>query len=148
MHSSIASEIHRQPGHANENAGIATILLVEDNRANRILIRTYIDGFGYRPAPVSSGEAALDFVRKNPCDLVLMDIQMPGMDGMQATRAIRALGGSCQALPILALTASAGEAAAAGFLAAGLDDVVTKPIDPEDLLTKIQRFIGDRPAPH
>lgn len=125
-----------------------SILLVEDNRANRILIRTYVDGFGYRSAPVHSGEAALEFVRHNPCDLVLMDIQMPGMDGIQTTQAIRALGGKFKSLPIIALTASAGQDETAGFLAAGLDGVVTKPIDPVDLLAKITDFLGEPPAPH
>ncbi|MHA1546082.1 MAG: response regulator [Alphaproteobacteria bacterium] len=122
------------------------ILVVEDNRPNQVLIRTYVEGFGYRSALATGGAQALEFARNNVCDLVLMDIQMPNMDGVQATQAIRALGGTHQSLPIIALTASAGAQERAEFLRSGLDEVVTKPIDPEELLQKIARFVGAAPT--
>lgn len=124
------------------------ILVVEDNRANQVLIRTYVEGFGYRSALAAGGAEAVEFAKHNHCDLVLMDIQMPGMDGIAATQAIRELGGAHQALPIIALTASASAQERTDFLAAGLDEVVTKPIDPKELLSKITGFIGAAPSSH
>ena len=73
-----------------------------------------------------------------------MDIKMPVMDGVAATRAIRGLGGERATLPILALTANADERDAADYLAAGMDGVVQKPIEPDVLLNAIRRAVGRR----
>jgi CheY-like chemotaxis protein len=72
-------------------------------------------------------------------DLVLMDVQMPEMDGISATQAIRALPGSERNVPIIALTANAFAGQRESYLAAGMDDCVTKPIQPKDLYTAIHR---------
>lgn len=79
-------------------------------------------------------------------DLVLMDIKMPVMDGVEATRAIRALSGPAAGVPILALTANADPRDAADYMAAGMDGVARKPIQPDVLLDAIRRVLGGEVA--
>jgi CheY-like chemotaxis protein len=86
---------------------------------------------------VANGELAVEAVRRGDYDLVLMDLQMPGMDGMEATQAIRALDGPRSTLPIIAMTANAFEEDRQACLAAGMDDYVAKPIDLEQLARAI-----------
>jgi len=81
-----------------------------------------------------TGRDALDLWRSSPCDLILMDVQMPEMDGLEATRQIRSTGSS---VPIIALTAHAMAGDRERCLSAGMDDYVTKPINPEELFAKI-----------
>jgi CheY-like chemotaxis protein len=86
-------------------------------------------------------------VRRGDYDLVLMDLQMPAMDGMEATQAIRALGGTRAGLPIVAMTANAFEDDRLACLGAGMDDYITKPIDVAQLAEAIARCsvaVGDK----
>jgi CheY-like chemotaxis protein len=89
---------------------------------------------------VANGLLAVEAVRRGDYDLVLMDLQMPGMDGMEATQAIRALGGPRASLPIIAMTANAFEEDRQACLDAGMDDYVAKPIDVAQLAQAIGRF--------
>jgi CheY-like chemotaxis protein len=91
---------------------------------------------------VANGHLAVEAVRRGDYDLVLMDLQMPGMDGIEATQAIRALGGAAAGLPIIAMTANAFEQDRQSCLAAGMDDYVAKPIDVERLAQAIARCTG------
>ena len=105
------------------------ILVAEDNDVNQILINAVLTRMGHVVHLVANGHLAVEAVRRGDYDLVLMDLQMPGMDGIEATQAIRALGGERAELPIIAMTANAFEEDRQACLAAGMDDYVAKPID-------------------
>jgi len=115
------------------------ILVAEDNDVNQILINAVLARMGHVVHLVANGQLAVEAVRRGDYDLVLMDLQMPGMDGMEATQAIRALGGARASLPIIAMTANAFEEDRQACLAAGMDDYVAKPIDVEHLARAIAR---------
>ena len=115
------------------------ILVAEDNDVNQILINAVLARMGHRVHLVANGELAVEAVRRGDYDLVLMDLQMPGMDGMEATQAIRALGDGRASLPIIAMTANAFEEDRRACLAAGMDDYVAKPIDVDRLAEAIAR---------
>ena len=118
------------------------LLVAEDNRPNRILIEAYLKKFGFTSASVDNGAAALKAVQGQAFDLVLMDIQMPKMDGLAATRHIRELVAPCADIPILALTASELCEVGPACSAAGMNGIISKPIDPADLYAKIAHHTG------
>jgi two-component system, sensor histidine kinase len=120
------------------------VLVADDHPANRFLAGKLLEMFGCSHDTVENGREAVEVARTGAHDLILMDIKMPVMDGVAATRAIRALEGPRSTLPILALTANADERDAATYLAAGMDGVVQKPIEPDALLNAIRRAVGDR----
>ena len=115
------------------------LLVAEDNDVNQILINALLTRMGHRVHLVANGRLAVEAVRRGDYDLVLMDLQMPEMDGMEATQAIRALGGAFAALPIIAMTANAFDEDRQACLAAGMDDYVAKPIDVAQLADAIAR---------
>ena len=131
-----------EPGAAAPARPALRILVAEDNDVNQILINAVLARMGHRVHLVANGLLAVEAVRRGDYDLVLMDLQMPGMDGMEATQAIRALGGAFAALPIVAMTANAFEEDRQACLAAGMDDYVAKPIDVERLAQAIARCTG------
>jgi two-component system, sensor histidine kinase and response regulator len=110
----------------------ARILLVEDNRLNQEVAIELLAEVGLTPTVVGDGAQALEALRRDAFDLVLMDVQMPVLDGLSATRAIRA-DGALRHLPVVAMTANALPSDHDAYREAGMDDVVTKPIDPEEL---------------
>ena len=114
-----------------------SVLLVDDNLSNLMIAETLLRQFGAEVETVTSGQAAIDACAARAPDLVLMDIQMPEMDGLEAMRRIRALGGVLAETPILALTANALADERARYLAAGMVDVVAKPISPLTFLTAL-----------
>lgn len=109
------------------------ILIVDDNATNRVVAQALCEMFGCTSETAEDGVEALEAVQERRFDLVLMDIKMPRMDGVQATRAIRALDGPAGALPIVALTANADPDDARKYLEIGMAAVVEKPIKPERL---------------
>ena len=122
------------------------VLLVEDNSVIRQMIRLFLIRSGHDVALAESGEAALAHLSENRVDLVLMDIQMPGMDGVETTRRIRASqsGLTGPDVPVVALTAHSLKGDRERFLEAGMDDYVAKPVDVPSLLEVIARVIGRR----
>lgn len=119
-----------------------TILLVEDNPINRKLASTILTREGFQVRIAEDGQEAVDACRVNPPDLVLMDVEMPKMDGLTATRAIReAEGEGGFRLPIVAMTAHAMRGDQERCLAAGMDAYISKPIDIEILLTTLAYFL-------
>jgi len=109
------------------------ILIVDDNATNRVVAQALCEMFGCTSETAEDGVEALEAVQSRPFDLVLMDIKMPRMDGVQATQAIRALTGPESQIPIVALTANADPDDARAYLAIGMAAVVEKPIKPERL---------------
>ncbi|HWA60258.1 MAG TPA: response regulator [Caulobacteraceae bacterium] len=118
------------------------VLLAEDNEINTLLACTVLQEAGYSVDCVVNGAEAVEAVKSAAFDLIVMDVQMPKMDGLQATRAIRALGGRPAATPILAMTANAMRSDREMCLEAGMDDFLSKPIDPEAFLRTVSRFMA------
>ncbi len=118
------------------------VLLAEDNIVNQRLTARLMEKQGHTVVVVSTGRAALAALTQEPFDLVLMDVQMPDMDGLEATRAIRE--GEREAsmhLPIIALTAHALQGDVERCLTAGMDGYVSKPMNPEDLYAAIDHVL-------
>ena len=118
------------------------ILIVDDNATNRVVAQALCEMFGCTSETVEDGLEALEAAQERAFDLILMDIKMPRMDGVQATCAIRALAGPAGDTPIVALTANADPEDARSYVAAGMCDVVEKPIKPERLRRAINRALN------
>ncbi len=131
------SPTHHQAA-APEN-GLQHVLVAEDNKVNQMVISAMLKKCGYTADIVHNGAEAVNAVQQKSYDMVLMDIQMPEMDGVTASKKIRALGGDYAVIPILALTANAMAQDRDSYLAAGMNDCVTKPIILETLMDCIQR---------
>jgi PAS domain S-box-containing protein len=117
------------------------ILLVEDNEANTIVATKFLNQWGIQPDYATNGEMAVEMVQQQQYDLLLMDLQMPVMDGYTATRYIRTLDDTYfQHLPIIALTASAMSDVKQKLLEIGMNDYVTKPFNPSELHNKITYY--------
>ena len=114
------------------------ILLVEDNEINRRLATAMLAREGYHLQTAENGKVALDMLAENTFDLILMDVQMPEMDGIEATAAIRQTPQWAH-IPIIAMTAHAMKGDRERFLAAGMDDYVTKPIRAKEVTAAIER---------
>jgi two-component system sensor histidine kinase/response regulator len=118
------------------------VLLAEDNAVNQKLVLRLLEKRGHSVVVAGDGLIAIEAFRKERFDLALMDIQMPGMGGIDATAAIREIekqtGGH---LPIVALTAHAMSGDRERFLEAGMDDYVSKPIQPQELFRKIDELL-------
>ncbi|MEN6624998.1 MAG: response regulator [Candidatus Sumerlaeia bacterium] len=123
------------------------ILIVEDNPINQELILEIVKRIGLNADVAADGQLAVEAVRRKPdYDLILMDLQMPRMSGFEATAAIRAGEEPGRHVPIIALTAHAMKGDRERCLAAGMDDYLTKPIDPQQLVDRIIRWITKRKA--
>ena len=113
------------------------VLVVEDNPTNRLIATKLLEQMGASVETASDGYLGVEAAEREVYDLILMDIQMPGIDGLEATRRIRALGGAAAQTPIVALTANVLSHQRRAYLDAGMDGVVGKPISPADLLREI-----------
>ncbi|MDP1737374.1 MAG: PAS domain-containing protein [Caulobacter sp.] len=122
------------------------VLVVEDNATNRMIAVKMLESLGAVSQTASDGAAGVEAAGAAVFDLILMDIQMPGMDGMEACRRIRALAGPSARTPIIALTANVLSHQRDTYLAAGMDGVVGKPVSPAALLAEISRLAADSPA--
>lgn len=115
------------------------ILVAEDNLVNQQIAAAFIKRMGHTSEVVVNGLEAVEAVGAGSFDVVLMDIQMPDMDGVEATHAIRQLSGSARNVPIIALTANAMSGNREEYLSAGMNDYVAKPVDPAELQNAIAR---------
>jgi two-component system sensor histidine kinase/response regulator len=123
----------------------ARILLVEDNDINQQVARELLEDVGLAVEVADNGQVALDMARKSPYDLVFMDMQMPVMDGLTATREMRKLQ-RLSNLPIVAMTANAMEQDRRKCMDAGMNDYLIKPIDPQDMRSILLRWVRPRRA--
>jgi CheY-like chemotaxis protein len=124
----------------------ARVLLAEDNRVNQIVALRLLQGEGLQVDAVANGREALDSLRKQHYDLVLMDVQMPVMDGFAATASIRAgeAGAENAAIPIVALTANAMEGDRAACLRAGMNQYMSKPVSRAELRRVLDELLSAR----
>ncbi len=123
----------------------ARVLLVEDNELNQEVATELLRSAGFLVDVAGNGEAAVRKVREGAYDIVLMDMQMPVMDGITATRAIRQLP-QFATLPIVAMTANAMDGDRQRCLEAGMNDHVAKPVEPDDLWKALLKWVHPRPA--
>ncbi len=119
------------------------VLLAEDNPENRKLVVSLLEQMGHRVTPVENGREAVAAVEREDFDLLLMDVEMPLMDGLEAARAIRRREGTDRYLPIIALTAHAFPQDRQRCLAAGMDAYLSKPIAWEELQRLIQELVPE-----
>lgn len=118
-----------------------TIAVLEDNPSNTKLIVGVLERSGYRVLAASNADIGIPIIREQLPDLVLMDIHMPGTDGLEATRRLKA-DEQTGAIPIIAVTAQAMEGDREAILAAGCDGYTAKPIRYKELLVLVEQFLG------
>eukprot|EP01031_Cornospumella_fuschlensis_P008645 gene8645-10656_t len=125
---------HHEPAPRTPNAVPAglCVLVVDDIATNRLVAKAHLHLHGIKTEEADSGAEALARLRQNGIDLVLLDMNMPGMDGIETLQRIRALPGRTR-LPVIAMTADATEAHRRRYLAAGMDGYLAKPLTPESV---------------
>jgi CheY-like chemotaxis protein len=128
------------------DANAPRILVAEDNRVNQKVALQYLKNAGFAATVVADGQEAIDALRKHPFELVLMDVQMPVMDGLEATRRIRQAQaahepGFDRAVRIVAMTANAMAGDRELCLAAGMDDYTSKPLTPSGIKTVLDNYL-------
>jgi CheY-like chemotaxis protein len=126
---------------AMESPASRRVLVVEDNRVNQLLAARTLEKLGFEVDVVSNGVAALDAIAQSHYSVVLMDCQMPEMDGFQATREIRRRQHGGERTPVIALTTMSEDTDKKRCLAAGMDDYLHKPFDPNDLIRILDRWV-------
>jgi CheY-like chemotaxis protein len=147
-HAQPAAPYRPQPQAANTALKMHTralsILLAEDNKINQKFAMALLGKAGHHVQVANNGHEAVDAVRAADFDVILMDIQMPELDGVKATQEIRALPAPKNRVPIIAMTAHAMPGAREEYIAAGMDDYVSKPIDTALLFEKLDRLCNGR----
>ena len=118
---------------------MSKILIADDNEHNLYIARFLLEDAGHEVVQVESGEAAVNAATETAFELILMDIQMPGMDGIEATRRIKDSGIT---IPIVALTAKAMRGDREAILAAGCDGYISKPFEVEAFVAEVEGFIS------
>ena len=131
------------PGTDDRTTRGSRILLAEDNPVNQRVAAAILTRAGHLVDTVANGIEAIHAVKTNHYDVILMDIQMPEMDGVAATKAIRAFDGDKSNIPIIAITANAMAGDREEYLEAGMNDYLPKPFKPNDLLSAIDRWMNE-----
>jgi PAS domain S-box-containing protein len=146
--SGMRSKVEWERGPIANGSRVLRILLAEDNVVNQMVMIKMLNKLGYQADVVASGQEVLRSLERQPYDLILMDVQMPEMDGFEAARAIRKLWPSADQPKIIAITAYALKGDREKCLDAGMDDYLSKPVKLEDLAEKLSRIgQNDSPAP-
>ena len=121
----------------------ARILVAEDNRLNQLVVRKFLEKWEVQFEIVDNGSKACDLVKEKDFDIILMDLQMPVMDGYEAARLIRQLPAEkYRNIPIVALTASVAIEIQQKIASYGINDYLIKPLNPEDLYSKISKYVS------
>lgn len=115
------------------------VLVVEDNLINMELVLEILDGLGFKATGAESGAEAIKNIENNVYDLILMDIELPGMDGVAITKIIKSKP-QYKSVPVVALTAYAMKGDREKFLNAGFDDYISKPLDVPEFMNKMETF--------
>lgn len=141
----LAAQVDKTPAKPiSSKLGPTRLLVVEDNPGIRTLVVRMLEKLGYQVSEAGDGQVALDLLETEEFDLILMDCQMPRLDGLQATRAIRAGTGPCAHTPIVALTANTQEGDIRACLEAGMNHYLSKPVRKAELLAVLEEQM--RPA--
>ena len=144
----VRAEAAQAPAEAVESAATVLegvrVLVVEDNATNRLIATKLLENLGADVVTACDGYAGVEAAEHGAFDLILMDIQMPGIDGVEAARRIRAQGGAAAETPIVALTANVLAHQRQSYLDAGMDGVVGKPIAPGALVAEISAAAARR----
>ncbi|MBF0467325.1 MAG: response regulator [Desulfamplus sp.] len=127
---------------AENKKHLKKILVVEDNETNMIVAKTLLSKLGYNADEAFNGKEGVDKVRSTHYDIVFMDCQMPVMDGFSATRQIREIERAGIHIPIVAMTANAMKGDKERCIEAGMDDFISKPVDPQQLAQVINKYIS------
>jgi CheY-like chemotaxis protein len=128
-----------------EGLGGLRVLVVEDNATNRLIARKLLENLGAYVWEAEDGERGVEAAALGGVDLILMDVQMPGMDGLEATRLIRAAEDPRRRIPVIALTANVLAHQKQAYFDVGMNGVVAKPISPVALMTEIARVAAGEP---
>jgi two-component system cell cycle response regulator DivK len=121
----------------------ACVLIAEDNTKNMKLVRDVLEAKGYRTLEATTGERAVELANEHLPDLILMDVQLPGIDGIDALGRLRN-NNRTASIPVLAVTAQAMQGDRERFLDAGFDDYISKPIDIVDFVSVVRRYCDPR----
>ena len=140
--SKLSTTVKQKENNAFKNILSGYALVVDDNRLNRIALESILHKQGVRSKSAKSGVEAIEAVKNEHFDIILMDVQMPMMDGIEATRRIRALGKKYQSIPIIAITANAFFNDYDLMKNVQINDVIFKPIDIEHLTQVLRKFIN------
>ena len=120
------------------------VLLVEDNQVNQLVAVEFLKRWNTRFMVASNGKMAINLAQEHDFDLILMDLQMPEMDGYETCRLLKKSKGKMQHIPVIALTANAMQEVRDKIHRAGMTDILTKPIDPDELFGKLSDYAGDQ----
>jgi CheY-like chemotaxis protein len=135
------------PSAAKRSLRGARVLLTDDNAINRQVIKLFLAPQGCEIQEATNGKEALDKIATQPFDIVLLDVHMPVMDGKEAIQRLRAANQPWSTIPVIALTADAMSGDREKYLALGMTDYVSKPVDQRELLVKMHQVLGlDAPA--
>jgi CheY-like chemotaxis protein len=137
-----ASEVSTATDKAAPSGIGLRVLVAEDNAVNRLVAKRMLEKLGCKVATAHDGHEAIEMVARYPFDVILMDCHMPGLDGYEVTRNLRARGGQFQTLPIIALTASTTPEDRAKCREAGMDDFLSKPLLLETLRKTLEQVQG------
>jgi CheY-like chemotaxis protein len=140
----ISQTFRRNAKNVYRNSDCGTILIAEDNKINQIVVGEILKRAGFQYEVVGNGQEAVGAVRNKKYAVVLMDCQMPVLDGYEATKQIREMETDTH-IPIIALTANAMKEDAQRCLDAGMDSYCAKPIDPPQLIAEILRLLALKP---
>jgi len=140
----LAAASEKDEAKSEDSKGPIRILLAEDNAINALLTRTLLEAEGHTVDTVEDGVLAVEAMKTSKYDLIFMDMRMPNMDGLEATRKIRALPNVSKALPIVALTANAFDDDRNACFDSGMNDFMTKPVSAEELSADAKRRINRR----
>jgi PAS domain S-box-containing protein len=128
----------------NQSENRLNILIAEDNEVNQFVLTKMVEKLGYSATVVENGEDAVEAMKRYPYDLIFMDVQMPNMDGIQATRRIKGSMPSKKSIYIVAVTAHAMKGDSDKYLAAGMDEYISKPISIDAVSGAIDKFLKSR----
>lgn len=145
MSLSMRADLEAQPGAARPSRPAwrkPSILVVDDVEDNRVVLSLMLAAAGYDAEPVADAAAAFDALKHRDFDLILMDVAMPGCDGLTATGIIRDMPGPARSIPIVAVTASVTVATQSACLEVGMQDYLSKPVTGATLTETFERWCG------